>query len=139
MREKAGASYTPQVYSEWPLDIDSGGKLVAMVQVQPDQAETFFDIAERIAADLAASGPTADELSRASEPLAQLITRAQTGHTFWLNQLQGTTRDPNIAGNLRSLMRDYTQTGPLELQLLAMKYFVPQDSVKIAVLPREAK
>src|SRR5690606_33519907 len=63
MREEAGASYTPQVFSVWPTEIDSGGRIVAIVQVPPDQAEAFFEVAERTAADLAANGPTAGELA----------------------------------------------------------------------------
>lgn len=137
MREEAGASYTPQVFSVWPTEIDSGGRMVAIVQIPPDQADVFFQVSERIAADLAANGPTTEELARATEPLGQLITRLQTGHTFWLSQLEGATRDPNLVPNLRSLMLDYTQVSPLELQLLAMKYLQSEKSFKIEVQPRE--
>jgi zinc protease len=138
MRERAGASYSPQVFSDWPTDIDSGGRIVALAQIPPSQVPVFFEAAETIAADLAANGPNAEELDRATEPMAQMIARLQTGHTFWLNQLAGSTADPNVLANLRSLLRDYTQVGPLELQLLAARYLVPGASFKVAVLPREA-
>ena len=138
MRERAGASYSPQVFSDWPTDIDSGGRIVALAQIPPSQVPVFFEAAETIAADLAANGPNAEELGRATEPMAQMITRLQTGHTFWLNQLAGSTTDPNVLPNLRSLLRDYTQVGPLELQMLAARYLVPGASFRVAVLPREA-
>jgi zinc protease len=105
MREEAGASYTPAVFADWPTEIDSGGRIVAIVQVPPEQSEVFFEVAERIAADLAANGPTTEELARATEPIAQLIMRLQTGHTFWLNQVEGSTRDPNLVPNLRAQLR----------------------------------
>ena len=137
IRERAGSAYSPQVFSEWPTEIDSGGRIVALAQIPPDQVDAFLGAADEIAADLAANGPSAEELARATEPLAQLIDRLQTGHTFWLNQLEGSTMDPNLVPNLRSMLRDYTQTGPGELQLLAARYLVRDKSVRIAVLPPE--
>ena len=138
MREQAGASYSPTVFSDWPTEIDSGGSIVALAQIPPQQVPAFFAAADAIAADLAANGPTAEELGRAIEPVAQAIDRLQTGHTFWLNQLEGSTRDPNLLAHLRSLLSDYTRVGAPELQLLAIKYLVPGKSYKVAVLPAEA-
>lgn len=137
MREQAGASYSPQMFSEWPTDLDSGGRIVAMAQIPPEKVPAFFAAADAIAADLAANGPTAEELGRATEPVAQAINRLQTGHTFWLNQVEGSTRDPNLLAHLRSLLSDYTNAAPAELRLLAIKYLVPGKSYKIAVLPAE--
>ncbi|MGV3554317.1 MAG: M16 family metallopeptidase [Croceibacterium sp.] len=137
MREQAGASYSPSVFSDWPTEIDSGGSIVALAQIPPQKVPQFFAAADAIAADLAANGPTAEELGRATEPVAQAIDRLQTGHTFWLNQLEGSTRDINLVANLRSLLRDYTQVGAPELQQLAAKYLVPGKSFKVAVLAAE--
>src|SRR3990167_9363257 len=69
MREKAGASYSPQVAADWPLDLDNGGRFLALTQLPPELVPEFFAEADRIAADLAANGPTADELKLASERL----------------------------------------------------------------------
>lgn len=137
VREQAGDSYAPQVISEWPTEIDSGGRIVAIAQIPPSKVATFFAAAELAAADLATRGPTAEELTRATEPMAQLITRLQTGHTFWLNQLQGSTTDPNHIANLRSLLVDYTRTSPDELRALAAKYLDPGKSFRVEVLPAE--
>jgi zinc protease len=76
MREKTGASYSPQVFSTWPLDLDSGGSITALAQLQPDAVPVFFQTAREIAADLIATPPSADELARVTEPLLQQITRA---------------------------------------------------------------
>ena len=137
MREQAGASYSPSVYADWPTEIDSGGTIIAMAQIPPQQVPAFFAAADSIAADLAANGPTAEELGRATEPVAQAIDRLQSGHTFWLNQLEGSTRDINLLVNLPSLLRDYTQVGAPELQQLAAKYLVPGKAYKVAVLAAE--
>ena len=137
MREKAGASYSPQVQSTWPLDMTSGGRFMAMTQLPPQLVPEFFAAADKIATDLAATGPTADELARATEPLRQLLNRLETGHTFWLNQLEGATTDPNRIRLLPSIMNDYTVSTPEEMRALAAKYLQPGKAFKIEVLPEK--
>ncbi len=50
---------------------------------RPSRCRAFFEAADKIAADLAATGPTADEIDRVTEPMLQLLNAAQTGHGFW--------------------------------------------------------
>jgi zinc protease len=138
MREKAGASYSPQVQARWPLETAAGGRIMAMSQLPPGLVPEFFAAADKIAADLAATGPTPDELARATEPLRQLLTRLETGHTFWLNQLEGATTDPNRVAMLPSMMNDYTVSTPAEMQALAAKYLKPDKAFRVEVLPERA-
>jgi zinc protease len=136
MRERAGASYSPFVGSSWPLDTDSGGNILALAQLPPEQVPAFFAAAEEIAADLAATGPTADEIARVTEPMLQLLNRAQTGHGFWLQQLQGSTFDRNRLIFLRTLMSDYTQVTTEEMRAVAARYLGAQRGWRLAVLPQ---
>ncbi len=46
MRETAGASYTPFVSSSWPLDIASGGRMMAIGQLKPEVVPQFFAVAD---------------------------------------------------------------------------------------------
>jgi zinc protease len=137
MREKAGASYSPQVNSNRPVDMTTGGRFLAMAQLPPRLVPEFFSAADKIATDLATEGPTPDELARSTEPLRQLLLRLETGHTFWLDQLEGATTDPNRVAMLPSLMRDYTQATPEEMRALAAKYLQPAKAFRIEVLPEK--
>jgi zinc protease len=139
MREKAGASYSPQVQATWPTELPSGGRIMAMSQMPPDLVPEFFAAADKIAADLASTGPTTDELARATEPLRQLLNRLETGHTFWLNQVEGATTDPNKVRLLPSIMNDYTVSTPAEMQALAAKYLQPGKAFRVEVLPEKSK
>ncbi len=138
LRERAGAAYSPYVASNWPRDVAQGGTLLALVQVAPEDVGGFFAEAERIAADLAATGPTPDELARVIEPVRQSLARAQTGHTFWLNQLDGAAFDLNlvVATQPARLWRDYVDTTADELRLLAQRYLQGRGPYKLAVLPQ---
>lgn len=137
MREKLGASYAPQVYSTWPLDLDSGGMINAMAQLQPDDVPAFFTTAQEIAADLVARPVSPDELARVIEPMRQRITRASTSAAFFMYQLEGATADPSRTASIRSLLRDYTVTTPEHMQELAARYLHPDKSWKLAVLPQQ--
>ena len=135
MRERAGASYAPQVISRWPVDLDAGGKIMGFAQLKPSDVPVFFAEADKIAADLAAAPPTTDELARVTEPLRQQISRALTGNGFWLYHLQGSTTDPRRVGLLRSLLVDYSNTTPEIMTLLANRYLAARPAWRLAIIP----
>lgn len=135
LRERAGASYAPYVSADWPLDMPQGGTITALAQVSPDVVPTFFAEAEAIAADLAANPPSEDELARTLEPLRQLLNRASTGNGFWMYQLEGATYDPRRVAVIRTLLADYTQTTPEEMQALAKRYLTARPGYRVAIIP----
>lgn len=139
MRERAGASYAPVVNNNWPTDVDSGGRITAFAQLRPEDVPAFFAAADKIASDLAASPPQADELQRVTEPLLQYLNRVSTGNLFWLYQLEGATEDPARIALLRSLLVDFTETTPERMQALAQKYFGGKQGWRLAVIPEGQK
>lgn len=136
MRERTGASYAPQVSNDWPVDLPSGGAISALATVRPQDVPAFFAAASEIARELASAPPTADELARVTEPLKQSVTRASSGNTFWLWQLEGASTQPERIARLRSLLNDYTVTTPAAMQALAAKYFAGREPFRLAVIPQ---
>lgn len=136
MREKLGASYAPQVVTDWPLDVNGGGSVMALAQLQPQSVPEFFRIADQIAADLAAAPPTPEELALVVEPLRQQITRASTSTAFFMFQVEGGTDDPSRFGAVRSILTDYTQVTPADVQALARQFLVRGKSWRLAVIPQ---
>lgn len=139
MREKLGASYAPQVVSNWPVDLPSGGSITAMAQIKPEVVPAFFATARQIAADLAARPPGADEMERVIEPLRQQVTRAATGSAFFMRQLEGATSDPARIAAVRTLLSDFTQTTPERMQALAARYLVPEKAWCLSIVPETAR
>ncbi|MEP3421969.1 MAG: insulinase family protein [Erythrobacter sp.] len=135
LRERLGASYSPQVWSNWPSDIASGGRITALAQMEPAYVPIFFAEADRIARDLAANPPTDDEITRVTEPLSQRVRRASTGNQFWLYNLEGASFDPQRVDLLRSLLSDFSQTSPRVMRFLAGRYFAQRAPLKLAVIP----
>ena len=135
MRERAGASYAPQVRVDWPLDDVGGGTLIALAQLRPGDVSAFYAASDEIVRDLAANGPSADELARVTEPLRQTILRATTGNGFWMWQLRGATRDTGRLAVIRSLLDDYSVTTPERMKALAAKYLASREPLEIAIVP----
>lgn len=135
LRERAGASYSPQAFSNWPADLASGGRITAFAQMEPEFVPVFFAEAEKIGRDLAASPPTMDELARATEPLAQRIKRSSTGNNFWLFNLEGATQDPRRVALIRTILTDSSQTTPQVMQFLAERYLAKAAPFRLAIIP----
>lgn len=135
LRERAGAAYAPMVNSSWPLDTPDGGFFFALAQIEPSLIPAFYDEAVGIAHDLASNGPTVDELERVVEPARQYLVRAQTGHTFWLNEVQGAAFDSNRIVYLPSIYRDYDEATTQEMQALAKLYLAANPGWRLEVVP----
>ena len=135
MREKIGASYAPQVASTWPLDTPSGGYVAATTQLRPGDLPAFFAATDTIAADLAASPPSADEMARVVEPMKQLITRASTGNGFYMYQLEGGALEPEKFTEIRSILSDYSRITPQGIQALAQRYLKADKAWRLKVVP----
>lgn len=136
-RAAEGASYSPYATTEWPENMNSGGYFIVISQIQPSKVGEFFITAEAIANDLVTKPITEDELRRVVEPKRQWIDRASTGNAFWMNEMEGMTRDRS--GRFRallSLLSDYEDITPEELQEAAQRYLTPDSSWKMQVLPQ---
>ncbi len=135
LRSQEGASYSPQVVNNWPVEFESGGYISAQSQLTPGNIDRFFNVVELIANDLRAKPVGEDELKRVVEPLRQLIARASSGNSFWMSQMEGASFNPQKFTALRTLLTDYTVITPARVQQLANKYLDDRRKWKLLVLP----
>ncbi len=136
LRSEAGASYSPNVSNDWPIGSPSGGRMVAIGQVAPDNLPLFFKLAREIAADLVAHPVSDDELKRTIGPMTQLILRQSTGNQFWMNQLSGATFDPARIQAVRTVYQDVASVTAADLQATAAKYLKPENDWTMEVVPK---
>jgi zinc protease len=137
-RAEQAVSYSPNMANKWPEEFSSGGYLMSISQVQPQDVERFFKFSQEVARDLAANPVSVDELQRSVEPIKQLIDRVSSGNTFWLNSLQGATFNQEKFVALGSIFSDYQSVTPERLQELAKRYFRDDTAWKFTVLPQNA-
>ena len=136
LREKLGEAYSPQVVNDWPIELDNGGKIMAIAQLKAGSVTAFFATADEIVADLIANPVSQDELDRVTEPLKQQLTRAGSSNAFFMYLLEGATTDPARIRSVRTILSDYTETTPAAMQVLARKYLTRDTSWRLAVLPQ---
>ena len=104
LREAQGVTYSPSVNYSHSLVWSGWGYLAASVEVPPAKLDDFFRDVRKIAADLRADGPTADELARAKTPRIDQIERARLTNQQWLSDLSGAQRDPRRLDFIRQLL-----------------------------------
>ena len=136
LRQESGASYSPQVASQWPLGATSGGRILAIGQVTPENVPLFFRLSREIAADLAAKPVSPDELARTVQPMHQQLLRASTSSQFWLSQWGGGAFDQRRILAVRSIGADVLGATPADIQALAARYLRPDLDWTLAVLPK---
>jgi len=130
------AAYSPGAQSDWPLAFDRGqGYLMVTSQLKPEKIDYFFALVREIVADLAAKPIGEDELQRTIAPTRQLLMRASTGNSFWMQQLEGATQDARYIAATRSMSRDLLGVSAQGLQALAAQYLVEDKSYSVVVLP----
>lgn len=137
LRSEAGASYSPNVSSDWPTGAASGGRMIAIGQVAPENLPLFFKLAREIAADLVAHPVSDDELKRTIGPMTQLIMRQATGNQFWLNQLGGATYNPATLEATRRVYQDVATATAADLQATAARYLRPENDWTMQVVPKK--
>jgi zinc protease len=138
-REAEGASYSPVVFSSWPMGMESGGSFVVLSQIKPDGVDRFYTRSKAIAADLIAKPVTDDELKRALGPMRENLSRATSGKWFWMTQLAGSSSDPRRIAVLRSWPSDLEKITAADVQAAAAKYLLPGKGFSFVVLPAKKK
>lgn len=130
------AAYSPGAQSDWPLAFDRGqGYLMVTSQLKPEKIDYFFSLVRQIVADLAANPISDDELQRTIAPTRQLLMRASTGNSFWMQQLEGATQDARYIAATQAMPRDLLGVSAEDLRALAAKYLVEDKSYSVVVLP----
>lgn len=135
-RSEEAASYSPDVFSNWPKSFDQGGFVLGFAQVQPQNIERFFAIAREIAQDLKTTPISQDELQRAVEPLKQRLERSSTGNSFWIREMKGVSYDRSVLTQLSTLYSDYINATPQDIQALAQQYLINENMWTLQILPQ---
>jgi zinc protease len=102
LRETQGATYSPQVGFNHSLVWPHWGYVSASVEVPPAKLPGFMDDVRKIAADLRANPPSADEMERAKKPRLDGLMKSRETNGYWLNELSGAQADPRRLDSIRA-------------------------------------
>lgn len=137
VREREGATYSPEAYSQQSLALPGYGYLATAIDVAPGNAERTVEVIEATAAAMRAGGITADEFDRALQPRLAQARSALQGNGYWLyNVMLGADRFPQLLDEARTMLADVQAQSLGEVQALAAKYLDPDRAVPVLVLPQ---
>ncbi|TAE74539.1 MAG: insulinase family protein [Verrucomicrobia bacterium] len=138
IREKLGASYSPNAAATGSEGLDDFGYIAAECAGKAEDAKRLADLASRLAGSLAQHGTEADELERARKPLQSQLLKAMRDNSYWLNTvLAKSQEDPTRLDLIRERDADYASITADELNEIARKYLSERNALKVLIRPEK--
>jgi len=136
IRERLGATYSPEVFSSASRVYPHYGMLMVQMVVEPGQEKKVGDEVLRIADDLRRGGVTGEELERAKAPMLTALKDAVRTNGYWLTSVltQSTAHPQQLTWPL-SILSDFKAVTAADLGALAAKYLVNDKAAKAWVVP----
>ncbi|MBO9545595.1 insulinase family protein [Caulobacter sp.] len=139
LREKQGATYSPNASSTASVTFKNWGYLGVSMEVPPEKLDGVVASIRKIAADLRDKPITEDELERAKKPRIDSIEKARVTNEYWLGTLSGAQDDPRLLDATRSVIAGLTRVTPADVQKAARTYLGDDKSWLLLVKPEAAK
>ncbi len=132
IREKLGASYSPNAFNRPSRAYPGYGVFQAIITVAPEESGKVVEEVESIAGELAKNGVTQEELRRTIDPILTNIKDTQRKNHYWIGTvLTGSEKHPQQLEWSRTILKDYDSITPEEISSLAGKYL---DNGRVAVV-----
>jgi zinc protease len=136
IREKLGATYSPQVMSHPSRSYPGYGVLRAQLIVAPAQIEDLSREVVQVAGDLWKGGVTAEELERAKAPMLTSLKDMVRTNGYWLNSvLSLSSRHPQQLQWPATILSGFESVSREQLSALAREYLDPAKAAKVMVVP----
>lgn len=137
IREKLGASYSPNAGADGSDALDDMGYIAAQSVGKPEDLDRLLDTMRQLADDLAQNGATADELDRALKPALGILEKSLRDNGYWLNTVMSQSQaDPKRLDLARNRDADYRSITLEEINTLAKKHLSRDNTLEVKILPR---
>jgi zinc protease len=139
IREKLGASYSPNANLDGSDALEDFGFLSAVSVGKPEDLEKLTDVALTIGEKLATKGATADELDRALKPTLAAMDKTLRDNSYWLGTvMQRCQEKPETLELARNRKTDYESITLDEINQLAKQY-LSKDKALIVTIRSKAE
>lgn len=136
IREKLGATYSPQVYNHPSRIFPGYGVLRAQLIVAPAQVDLLSREVVQVAGDLWKSGVSAEELERAKAPMLTSLKDMVRTNGYWLNSvLVLSSRYPQQLQWPATILSGFESVTREQLTALAREYLDPGKAAMVMVVP----
>jgi zinc protease len=138
LREKQGATYSPNTLLNAGLSYPGYGYIGAVIETPPDKLPGFYKAVEDIAADLRDKPITQDELDRAKKPRIEGLLQQRQTNGYWLSVLSQIQADPRRMAAPRTVVDDVRTVTAADVQAAARAYLKAGEGWRLEVLKEGA-
>jgi zinc protease len=140
VRQKMGASYSPNAGASGSDALDGYGFVLSQCVGTPEDAQKLADTAARLGSEFAAKGVVADDLERARRPVLADLEKTKRDNTYWLGTvLAQSQEDPSRLDLVRNRDTDYPSITLEEINKLAKTYLGDKNALKVIIKNEEKK
>lgn len=137
LREKEGATYSPQVTGNFSTTNPGYGYLGVILDLKPQELDRIIALTESIAKDFAEGKIDEDLLKRARTPAVASFDVSRANNPWWLGWLAGSSWDKNRITIIRDGKKQYEDITLEQMKEYAKAYFDPQKAQIIKILPSD--
>lgn len=138
IREKLGASYSPNAGADGNEAYDGFGHIMGQSVAEPKDLDTLLETMVTLADDLATEGATQDELDRALTPLLGQLDDTLRDNGYWLNTVMSRSQhDPTRLDLARGRDADYRSITLAEINALAAALLGKNQALQVRIRPVE--
>lgn len=139
IREKLGASYSPNAGASGSDALDGFGYLVGQSVGKPEDMEMILKTMRDIAHELSEKGADEDELDRALKPVLGQLDKTLRENTYWIGTVMSQSQaDPGRLDLARNRDKDYRSITLKEINALAKKYLAAENALMVTIKPAPA-
>ena len=136
VREKLGATYSPQAGSDLSDTFPGFGTLSTSIVVAPKDADTVLAAVDAITRQLRDGPVDADVLERARRPLLERTALNRRENGWWLGVLGESQLRPERLDRYRTIEARLRRVTPAMLQAAARQYLRPERKLQVRIVPR---
>lgn len=138
IREKLGASYSPNAGADGSDGLEGYGYLIGQSIGKPQDLELLLKTMRDLADNFANKGATADELDRALKPILGQLDKSLRDNNYWLTTVMSQCQsDPSRLELARGRDADYRSITLKEINALAKKYLGGENALLVEIKPAE--
>lgn len=139
VREKLGASYSPNVTSFNSRDYQGFGYIISQMVVKPGSETAIIEEILKISDQLQKKGISTDELSRAKGPLMTSLQENIRDNQYWLNSVLAlSVRYPQQLAWPDTIISDFSAVSVADVNSLAAEYLRNDHAALARVSPEKS-
>ncbi|MHB1141475.1 MAG: M16 family metallopeptidase [Sulfuricaulis sp.] len=136
LREQRGWVYSLSADSDAAQDYLGNGRFVIRFSTDPARAPEAMQLARQLVEEMAAKGPTEEELTIVRRQLANEIEVSQRSVGYWMSGLSGMHMRGDTLDGLRGMPAAYQRITAKEVRDVLARYIIPERRVAIIGMPQ---